>query len=39
MQKARDSYKKELEQRKQAARDAKKKYQGNVKAPTQPAAQ
>ena len=39
MQKARDSYKKESEQRKQAARDAKKKYQGNDKAPTQPAAQ
>lgn len=39
MQKARESWKKDSEQRKQAAREAKKKHQGNAKAPTQPAAQ
>ena len=39
MQKAREFYKKDSEQRKQAAREAKKKEQGNAKAPTQLAAQ
>lgn len=39
MQKARDLLKKESLQRKQAAPGAKKKVQGNARAPTQPAAQ